>query len=355
MENLEHNNSATSLENDFSLLLDMIDGSKRVKEVYRPGPYWINKSRNALNELKRCGINQFRGYENGAASSFADNPIVDVRSLSNYGIRRFVTFLARNIFPFSKFLENQVHLTLTVHAELKKYKNQDYLSQPRIQELLKKYKIPEDTIRGGCVDYVGINQVNISHHYLNLLDTLDHMNSNIQLNNLKNYMEIGGGFGANLHLMLENFKNLKKIIYLDIVPNLYMGTQYLKSFYGEAVKSYSQCKSLEVIKFQDDDSLEIFCISPEQIEKLDVTLCLFHNANSFVEMPEQVVRNYSKYVEKLLSENGNIYLVSYDKEEDSSTVGTNNLQEYFSTDLHAKSFQTVMPDIKYSHFSTKSW
>lgn len=78
-------------------------------------------------------------------------------------------------------------------------------------------------------------------------------------------MEIGGGFGANLHITLFNFPNIRKIIYVDIAPNLYIATQYLRSFYGDSVKDISTAK--KNFSFAETEDLEIFCILPSQIEK----------------------------------------------------------------------------------------
>ena len=49
------------------------------------------------------------------------------------------------------------------------------------------------------------------------------------------FLEIGGGFGANIDFIITNFPNIKKIIYLDAIPNIYVGTMYLKNKY---VKTY---------------------------------------------------------------------------------------------------------------------
>ena len=50
-------------------------------------------------------------------------------------------------------------------------------------------------------------------------------------NEIRSYFEIGGGFGANIHFLITNYPNIKKIIYLDAVPNIYVGTEYLKFHY----------------------------------------------------------------------------------------------------------------------------
>jgi hypothetical protein len=124
-------------------------------------------------------------------------------------------------------------------------------------------------------------------------------------------------------------------VYLDITPNLYVGTQYLKAFYGDAVTDYRQTRDLTRIGFQDDDSLEILAIAPWQIENLDASVDMLFNSNSFVEMPRFVVQNYvSKVMEK--SPEVVIGLVSYDNNTD-STIPPDDLPSFFP----ARSFNRI--------------
>ena len=47
----------------------------------------------------------------------------------------------------------------------------------------------------------------------------------------------------NVHFLLTNFPNIKKVLYLDVVPNIYVGTEYLKYFYKDQVKIIQSKKS----------------------------------------------------------------------------------------------------------------
>ena len=115
------------------------------------------------------------------------------------------------------------------------------------------------------------------------------------------------------------------------MPNLYVGTQYLKSFYGEKIIDYKKSKNMEIIKFSDTDDLEIFCITPQQIEKIKSQIDLFHNAHSFVEMPENIIDNYAKKVEAILSkDNSTISLVSYDGYDLNTTINPDKLPDFFT-------------------------
>ena len=60
---------------------------------------------------------------------------------------------------------------------------------------MEKYEIKFDTTRGGCITTLEINGTKISHHYLQLLDTLDRVHENVNIAPSNVYFEIGGGLG----------------------------------------------------------------------------------------------------------------------------------------------------------------
>ena len=130
--------------------------------------------------------------------------------------------------------------------------------------------------------------------------------------------------------MLENYKNIRKVLYLDIPPNLYVGTQYLKAFYGTAVLGYRSTKHLDSIKFSTDDNIEIFCIAPWQIEKFKSGVDVFMNSNSFIEMPINVVNNYVENFNGFPeSINAAIALTTYDGFDLNTTFHPSELPKFF--------------------------
>ena len=103
----------------------------------------------------------------------------------------------------------------------------------RVKYLMSKYSVPYSP--GGCARKVKVRGSWVGILYLDLLDQHDYQAKFIDFKRVRSVFEIGGGFGANIHLLLENYNNIRKVIYLDIPPNLYVGTQYLKAFFGDAV------------------------------------------------------------------------------------------------------------------------
>jgi putative sugar O-methyltransferase len=186
------------------------------------------------------------------------------------------------------------------------------------------------SLLGGCLQKAKIDGQDFSVFYLSVLEQQDNLASLIKFNKIKSVFEIGGGFGANIHILLENYKNIKKVIYLDIPPNLYIGTQYLKAFYGSAVFDYRALRSRDSIKFSENDDLEIFCIAPWQIEKFNSKIDLFINSHSFVEMPEYIVKNYVNNIQRLPgSEASAIALTTYSCFDLNTTFHPDKLPKFF--------------------------
>ena len=183
---------------------------------------------------------------------------------------------------------------------------------------------------GKCLTKAKIDGQDLSVHYLTLLEQQDNIASRIKFSEAKSIFEIGGGFGANIHLLLENYKNIRKVLYLDIPPNLYVGTQYLKAFYGTAVFDYRTLKHLDSIKFSADDNIEIFCIAPWQIEKFESAIDIFMNSHSFVEMSNDIVKNYIDNFKKFPeSINSAVALTAYDVYDLNVTLHPEELPKFF--------------------------
>lgn len=328
------------IDDNFSLLKIMLADSAIQSSLYRPGEYWLSKTKNAVNEIKRHGLAEFRGFSNAAGLSFTDTIYCDRRSQMGNGIRKPLQFLLESIFPLRQIYNSQVKLTIEYAKESIRLRGLVNSRSPRVRELLDRYIMPY-SIAGNCVDFFELDGKAISNHYIDLLNTHDNVAKLMDFSKSLSFFEIGGGFGVNLHLLIENYRNLKKFVYLDIPPNLYVGTQYLKSFYGERVRDYGATRGLEEIKFSNDNELEIFCIAPWQIENLRTPIDIFYNAHSFVEMPKDVVKNYANKIQNLPNaRHTRIGLISYDTI-DSNTIPPSELKNFFS----GKSFVEAQQEI----------
>ena len=312
------------------MLLDLLikDEKKIDKELYSSGPYWNYKNSRAIIEIKKKGLEDFRGITSGIGTSFADNLVLDVRNEFNIKGRIvgkiFSLPLLNTIFS-EQMKTTKVYLDSFVENQAILYQNSQ-----NVQNLISKFKF-NNTTDFGCIQSFKYLNKNYSCHYLNMAYRINNLSKYFDFKNIKVYFEIGGGFGSNIHFLITNFPNIKKILYLDIVPNIYVGTEYLRYYYKEKVKDYLELKNLDKISFSKNNELEIFCVPPWLIEKIDTEIDHFHNAASFVEMPKKVISNYVKFIKKLNTKE--ISLISYSGFDLKTTFNPEELNSFFDDKL----------------------
>jgi putative sugar O-methyltransferase len=320
---------AAELQDNGALLASMLQDAAAQSELYRPGPYWSRKTRNTTDQIRRQGIGDFRGASSTIGLSFTDSVHVDVRHDLNGGVRSLLRTLLTSAFPVNKIFDSQVALTRVHEAEVRRLKSLMLGESHRVRELVERYSFPPSLL-GGCVDYVEVGDRRIATYYLNVLHQHDRIAGNCRFTDVSSILEIGGGFGANVHCLVENYPKLRKVVYLDIPPNLYIGTQYLRAIYGPAVIDYQQTRGLSKIEFSDTDNLEILAIAPWQIERLALRIDLLYNAHSFVEMPAHVIANYAHHVASLPGfDRTRVVMLTYDNFDLRTTLDPERLPGFF--------------------------
>ncbi len=337
---------STAISSDNELLRMMLLDAKAQRNAYKPGPYWKRKSQSAAIQIERYGLADFRGTTSTIGQSYADSVILDVRHNLTGGPRRPFRFLLDSVPPFNRQFDAQVALTTTYSDEVRRLRRVLFNDSPRVRELLGKYTMPP-SLRGGCLEYIEVDGDKVAMHYLTLLHEHDLVAEKVKFPAMRSFFEIGGGFGTNVHLLLENYPNIRKVVYLDIPPNLYVGTQYLKSFYGDSVRDYRKTRRLDRVQFAKNDELEILMIAPWQIEKLDLGVDVFYNAHSFVEMPQFVVANYADRLARLAGfESTTVVMLSYDPFDPNTTFDPALLPGFFPSKSFGRSTFTAL-DGKY--------
>ena len=317
------------LEDDLDLLTSMVNEMGKQQEHYHPGPYWKNKTKVSVNALKKFGLTGFRGFVNPVGQSYTDNILTDVSTTYCRNFLHKLYGYLFQIFPFNTFYNSQTKLTKNYASRFINYSQQLISKDRRIPFLLEKYIMPYSLL-GESVYNLHYENTEYSIHYLNLLEQHDNISSHIDFTKTSTIFEIGGGFGCNIHLLIENYPNIRKVIYLDIPPNLYVGTQYLKAFYDSSVIDYNHLRNSQSIQFSSNDDLEILCIPPWLIERLDCNIDVFINSHSFVEMPIEVVNNYITHIMKLPeSQFTSFILISYDNFDLKTTLDPKRLPQLF--------------------------
>ena len=296
-----------------------------------PGPYWARTAKHSIREIRKKGLSSFRDFGSNVGESYADAPIVDIRPQLQGPLKSIVRFLVAVLIPFNRLLNNQVNLTSSIYKILLEKESAHLQNEPRVVAALARYSIPTESTRGHCVAVTKIDGVEHSNYYLEGLALIDKVEREIGFGDVGSYMEIGAGFGANIHLMIENFPTIRKFLVVDICPTLYVSTQYLKSFYVDNVidaVSYSKGKNNQ---FKDNQDLEIICILPHQLREFHGVVDFFYNAHSFVEMTNEIVSGYVADIHRLQTHSDvkKIALCTYQAQDSEKTVSYKELPELF--------------------------
>ena len=327
------------MKNDVELLKAMMADSKKQVDLYQPGPFWFAESIASSKKMEKYGITEFRSRSGLIGQGYTDNICEDPSIIWETGtwIRRFLKKIIDTSF-FRRFI--LLSFTDSIKNYYKKsnlYENYFLVNHLRnwFRRIQKVYDLPETTV-GGLEDEstVTIDDCKIAKSYLETIARIDNFSKTVDLTKVKIVFEIGGGFGSNAHSLMSLYPNIKKYIYLDVAPMLYVGTQYLKHFYPREVKDYRATKNLKSISIEDNDEREIICIAPWQIEKLDGEIDLFWNASSFQEIPAIYLENYAKHIIRLTKNNfqARICLIVYPTDS-SLTIQSKEILDVFGTEI----------------------
>jgi hypothetical protein len=102
--------------------------------------------------------------------------------------------------------------------------------------------------------------------------------------------------------------HLRVIANVDIVPVLYLSTQFLRSVDGVEVVDYREMREHVSIAVEPAGSdVRLYQMAPWQLPKLEGQIDYFFNAFSFQEMEEEVVRNYAAEIFRLVDKGALIH------------------------------------------------
>ena len=267
--------------------------------LYKPTAYWMKYVNRIMKGFNRYGINSFRAhYEIG--KGYADVLPFEAYEMTNNQFLRYflITF---NLLPFNEVLRRWKMIRDCHMNQAKRAKENFFRVVLKEMEkgILAKKSLPY-TLLAEPQDVVDIKGQRYSTLYLELAHRIQVASRHIPLHEVHSIVEIGGGFGTNVHLLLHLYPNIRKVLIVDIPPILYVETEYLRAFYGEAVKDYLITRYKKRMKFASDKSLEIFLVPPWQLKLFDNNnICLFWNAASFQEMERDVVYNYVAKLAKM--------------------------------------------------------
>lgn len=341
------------IKDDPSLLALMMDDELRQPAIYRPGPYWRVYQRRVMRAIARHGIADFRSRP-AVAKGFADVVRKDPRDawIEQDAIRRQLKTLLARLPLISGMLDDAATILRSHLAQLERWRDGYYRAQfgDLVRSAVARGAMRDTTV-GACEELVHIDGQAYSRLYVDFLARIHNFGLHTDFSRMRTALEIGGGFGAWLHLMHQLYPNIRKFVYLDIPPMIYIGTEYLRHFYGDAVRDYRALRSQERLGFRNDDALEILCICPWQIEQFDTSIDLLWNTGSFSEMTPEIVANYSRNVQRVLRPDTGVACLMMNKRTPHASLRISMPDEVLDA-FQGLSFERFAPEIEHEFHGT---
>lgn len=327
------------MQNNPELLNHMMADQALQKSKYQPGPYWSEYCSRATHAIRKKGLNHFRSSHD-ISKGFGDSVMLNPFELGSR--RKWKSNILKKLTGI-KFLNDKIfgrydRLIQSQYEKMKFYRSLYYDTRfgEWFREISHSFALP-DTLHGQCHETVRLNGQTISYRYLRQLMRIYNFAQHIDFSSIRSVFEIGGGFGINAHLLLHLYPNIRKYLYMDIPPCLYIGTQYLRHFYNSDVCDYLQLRDQNRITFNQDDSRQIIAIAPWQIEKGNFDIDLFWNSSSFQEMTLESVDHYLQHIQRFMRNGGHqlACLTAYKSKSDKSLQKRGNwfslITEVFDT------------------------
>ena len=282
------------------MLIDM----EKASDLYRPTHYWKTLFNKVLSEQKKYRshnlknhphfIPKFRTrfYKSGLKEKFWDLVINILEKSSVNFLNRIGRFLIRNILGYSQAYEKFLIFNAADHPDI----------PPVIRDF-------SESLEGGARErrgyYAKINNKIYSKGSLKYLRGIAFLKKTIQEESRKivNILEIGGGFGSLGEIMLKAGGGEYFYVNVDIPPMAHVSSNYLKMVFGkDKVLSYEDSRLMKVIDINSLKSrYKAIVLCPWQLENIVGKFDLFVNFTSFQEMEPDVVKNYCKLVNNLVS------------------------------------------------------
>jgi putative sugar O-methyltransferase len=294
------------VHDDPELLKLMLRDAEDQEGIYRPGPYWRAYTQRIARAIAGEGLARFRsspGIGRGYCDVFAADPLLDLT-----GWRRHAYVAARALGLHRPYDRMRTASDRRRHAQKDRHFRTELGGWMR--EFQARCDLPDTTVADPQRRVVFAER-EIGELYLRDFAWVSDFSRVADFSAVRSVFEIGGGFGSMAHTLLHLFPNIRKYLYLDIPPNLYVGTQYLKHFFGASVIDYRATRERAAIGFSESDEREILAICPWQIERVETELELFWNSSSFQEMTAEIVSSYARQVERLMGESAAVCLYIY--------------------------------------------
>ena len=284
---------AKPLADDPALLALMVEDAAGSRPLWTATAYWRGYASRILRELKRAGLAGLRTNQallKGFASGGMPLPELPAAPWKRAAWRALQTL------PGVSQIAGEYRRVLAAeYARHRETRRQHAgMVMDEIARAFPDIRPPAGLANGGADDAFSWRGHTIVPAFAMYLSRVADFYARVPANEVKSIIEIGPGLGFNSLAHMALNPSLRVIVNIDIVPVLYLSTQFLKSVDGLDVVDYRALRTRERIAAEPTPAgVRVYQLAPWLLPRVDGAFDFFFNAFSFQEMEPEVCRNYA--------------------------------------------------------------
>ncbi len=296
-----------AITDDPALLSLMIQGAQQSGPLWTATPYWQGYRDRILRELARSGLKGMRNNQillKGFAFGGMPRP-----ELPSKPFKRAVWQFLASAPGVRRILVEHDRIFAAEYERHKATRRQ--LARIAMDEIAKTFpdlKPPVGIANDSADDAFTWRGHILVPAYTMYLSRIADFYTRISPNQVTSILEIGPGLGLSTLAHMTLNPHLRIVANVDIVPVLYLSTQFLRSVEGVDLVDYREMSQhVSITAEPTDNGLRLYQMAPWQLPKLEGQIDYFFNSFSFQEMEEDVVRNYAAEIFRLVDKGALIH------------------------------------------------
>jgi putative sugar O-methyltransferase len=322
----------------------MLEDTQKQSALWRPANYWKPYCKRIIDEIERVGLSNFRTNIKILKGYAAGGPPEPALPQAEW--KRAIWHGLENAPVISGIVKAHKKITRASHNH--RIATQIALAKACLDDIADRFpdfRPPEGICNGNPEDAFVWRGHRVSSDWVMLLTRVADFYETINPAQVKSILEIGPGLGLSSLAHIALNPHLKTIVNVDIVPIIYVSTQYLKGCPQLRVIDYSQAKDMPEIAADTlkDDKTIVYQLPTWELSKVRGPIDFFFNAYSFMEMEKEICSNYAKIVSDTVT--GGVCVHSHLR---GHAVGAGNQKEPVTHDfiagLFKENFEQVAPE-----------
>ncbi len=289
-----------ALADDPALLALMVEDAAHGGPLWTATAYWRGYSARILRELKRVGLSSLRTNQTllkGFATGGMPLPELPAAPWKR------ALWEALHALPGVSQIAGEYRRVLAAeyarHRETRRQHARMVMDE--IAHAFPDMRPPAGLSNGGADDAFTWRGHTVVPAFAMYLSRVADFYARVPARDVTAMIEIGPGLGFNSLAHMTINPSLRVIVNVDIVPVLYLSTQFLKSIDGVDVIDYRALRARErIVIEQPSAGVRIYQLAPWLLPRVQGAFDYFFNAFSFQEMEPEVCRNYAVQLLRLV-------------------------------------------------------